>query len=140
MPPFVSSFCPRNFVPSPLQDQDMLNHGVLFHGSINDDLVSDSLASTFSFIRCDNNTTFIILNAIAERFGREPCKNDRMNSSPIRAQARKVATACQVIRRYTEMVLPFWTPRNLRTLATLETSRKSSPKLISRPSPGSSAS
>jgi hypothetical protein len=47
----------------------------LFNGGINDDLVRDSLASTPAFIRCDNNTTFTILDTIAERFGGEPCKD-----------------------------------------------------------------
>jgi hypothetical protein len=59
----------------------MLNQGAFFHGSINDNLVCDSLASTPAFIRCDDNTTFTILDTIAERFGREPCKDDRMDGT-----------------------------------------------------------
>ena len=59
----------------------MLNQRALFHGSIDDNLVRDRLASTPAFIRCDNNTTFAILNTITERLGGKPCKNDRMHGT-----------------------------------------------------------
>jgi hypothetical protein len=39
-------------------------------------------------------------------------------------QARKATTAWQVIGRYMEMVSPFFTPKLLRALATLNTAQR----------------
>ena len=46
-------------------------------------------------------------------------------TAPMRAHARKVATACHVMGRYTDTVSPFFTPHDLSTFATAHTSRRS---------------
>ena len=61
-------------------------------------------------------------------------------TAPMRAHARKAATACHVIGRYTDTVSPFLTPSALSTFATEQTSRRSCAYVISQPSFGSSAS
>ena len=76
MPPFVTSFGPRNRLPGPLEDENVLDLGALLESGINDGLGGNSLSTSSALIGGDENAGLAILDAVSKGLGRETGEDD----------------------------------------------------------------
>ena len=81
MPPFVTTLRPRNLIPSPLEDKDMLNMRALLERRIDNGLGRDRLATTPPFVRSEDYATLAVINTVAKSLRRETGEDDRVDST-----------------------------------------------------------
>ena len=101
MPPLFTSLRPGNGVAGngvagPLLDKNVLDPGALLEGGMGGGLGNNRLSTSLTLIRCDQNAGLAILDAVTKRLGGETSEDDGEDGTDS-AQARKMATTCQVI-------------------------------------------
>jgi hypothetical protein len=80
MPPLVTPLRPRDLVTGPLEDENMLDEWTIFESSIDNRFGGNGLSTAFAFVRRNDDARLAILDSVTKRLGREPRKDNGVNS------------------------------------------------------------
>lgn len=81
MPPLVSAFGEGYFVSSSLENQDVFDPRAFLQRSINNGLGRDRLSTSLSLVGRDDDSAATVVGSVSERFGGEPGKDGRVDST-----------------------------------------------------------
>ena len=81
MPPVVTTFNPRHGVASPLEDKDLLDEGAIPDSGVGDGLSRNSLATTPSLVRSDEDARLAVDHTITKGLGGETGEDDGVDSA-----------------------------------------------------------
>ena len=81
VPPVITALDKVDRVTSSLQNENVLNEGTLLQGVIGKCLQCDALASTTTFVCCDDDSGLAVIDTVAQRHCGESGEDHRVNST-----------------------------------------------------------
>ena len=85
VPPSITAFDPVDWATCALEDENMLNNWAVLKSRVRELLDRNWFATTAALVRGDHDAGLAVVNAVAERLGRESSKNDGVNGTDTRA-------------------------------------------------------